>query len=73
MECVESQPTFPRNTLPASAGSKLQAAVLLDLFFGPEDDGEMLLRNVGRLPTGYIQKLQRFIMTAVRTSTSQSE
>jgi hypothetical protein len=54
-------------------GSKLQAAFLLGLFFDPENDGEMLLRNVGRLLTNYIQKLQRFITTAVRTSNPPSE
>jgi hypothetical protein len=72
MWSVESQPTFRRNALHAYAGSKLQVTFLLGLFFDPQNDGEMLLWNVDRLPRDYIQKLQRFINTSVRASNQNS-
>jgi hypothetical protein len=45
----------------------LHAGFLLGLFFDPEDRGDMLLRNIGRLSTDYT-KIELFIITAVRTS-----
>jgi hypothetical protein len=50
---------------------------LLGLIFGPEDGGDMLLTNVGRLSTDYThgvisQKIELFMSTAVRTSSPES-
>jgi hypothetical protein len=47
-------PTFRRSISPPSSGSAcylLQEGFLLDLFFNPEDEGYMFLRNVCRFST----------------------
>jgi hypothetical protein len=50
----------------------LHAGFLLGLLFGPDDGGEMLLRNVSGLFSGLhgviSQKIKLFIIAAVRTS-----
>jgi hypothetical protein len=66
---VESRPIFRRNISTPSSGPKnkpsmkpesrallaicVHAGFLLDLFLGPEDGGDMFLRNVGRLSMDY--------------------
>jgi hypothetical protein len=46
---------------------------LLGVFFDPEDEGDVFLRNVSSLSTGYkalhiSQKIELFITVAMRTS-----
>jgi hypothetical protein len=53
---VQSRPTFRRNTSIFSRSllaTCFHAGFFLDLFFDPEDGGDMLLRNVGWLSTDY--------------------
>jgi hypothetical protein len=49
-----SQPTFRRKISIALIASCFHADFFLDLFFYPEDGGDMFLRNVGRLSTDYM-------------------
>jgi hypothetical protein len=49
--------------------SCFHAGLFLGLFFNPGDRGDMFLWNIGRLSMGVIsQKIELFIITAVRTS-----
>jgi hypothetical protein len=46
-----------------SSRSLLYAGFLLGLIFNPADDGDMALRNVGCLITGYAVLYPRFFIT----------
>jgi hypothetical protein len=45
VQCVESQSTFRKKIKAGSACCLLHAGVLLVIFFDPEQEGDMILRN----------------------------
>lgn len=54
-----------------AAHYRLYTGLLLGLFFGPEDEGSLFLKNVNSLSTNYSvisQKTDLLITAAVRTS-----
>jgi hypothetical protein len=64
VESVESQPTFQENTYPPSSGRRISQAdnklgscfhalFLLDLYFEPEDGGNISFRNICWLSTNF--------------------
>jgi hypothetical protein len=70
----ESPPEFQRNVSPSYSGSMNKPSKkLLGLHFDPENEGDIFLRNVGRLSldsTKLYPRRQNFSHTAERTSIS---